>query len=397
MTLSASLASVHSAQLPAWWPTALHPDVLGQVPDPTPALVCDLTTVADRYRRLTAALPEVGCHYAVKCNPSPEVVRLLAGLGADFEVASYGELQMLRDLGIDPANVLYSNTVKPAAHIAAAAEAGLWRFAFDSESELHKIARHAPGSAVYVRLRVDDSASHFPLSRKFGADAPVARALLLLARDIGLRPYGVTFHVGSQCGTPTAWRQGIAAAGRLMGRLETDGVRLHMLDLGGGLPASYRDRVPGVGDFATAIRAALGDLLPYRPPLVVAEPGRHLVAESAVMIATVLGREIRGGEDWLHLDVGAYHGLMETQQTVEEWPYPLWSSRWDHATAPRIPFTVTGPTCDSSDTMFYGTLLPATLDVDDRIYIGSAGAYTLSYASHFNGFPPPRQLFVGGA
>jgi ornithine decarboxylase len=382
--------------LPAHWPTALYPAELAAVTTPTPFLITDLDTVADRYRRLTADLPGVSAFYAMKCNSSPEVLRTLAELGASFEVASIGELKMLQYLGVDPAGVLYSNPIKPVAHIQAAHAAGLWRFSFDSEGEIHKLADHAPGSAVYLRLRVDDSTSIFPLSRKFGAEAGEAHALLLLARKLGLRPYGVTFHVGSQCGTTTAWRQAIAAAGQLMAALQADGVELEMLDLGGGFPARYVANVPSMAQIAAAILPALDELLPYRPPILAAEPGRHLVAESAVMVASVLGREVRAGENWIYLDVGAYNGLMETQQTVNQWRFPLWTSRPDHADVPHLPFTVTGPSCDSSDTMFYGVNLPSTVDVGDRLYIGSTGAYTLSYASGFNGFPPPTPLFVGG-
>jgi ornithine decarboxylase len=388
----------HQARLdlPRQWPKALHPRALAEIEAPTPYLACDLDTVADRYQRLTAALPDVHCFYAMKCNSTPEVLRTLAALGSGFEVASFGELRALQRIGVDPADVLYSNPVKPPAHVAAAHAAGLWRFSFDSEGELYKLAEHAPGSAVYIRLRVDDSTSIFPLSRKFGAEAHEARALLLLARKLGLRPHGITFHVGSQCGTTSAWRQAIAAAGRLMARLADDGLTLAMLNLGGGFPARYVERVPSVRQIADAIYPALDELLPYRPAMVAAEPGRHLVAESAVLVASVLGREVRAGENWIYLDVGTYNGLMETQQTVNQWRFPLWSSRPDHAVVPPLPFTVTGPSCDSSDTMFYGVNLPSTIDVGDRLYIGSAGAYTLSYASDFNGFPPPTPLFVGG-
>lgn len=394
MTVTAFHAA--SLQLPASWPAALHPDVLTALPGPTPFLAGDLSTVAQRYAGLTTELPDVACFYAVKCNISDRIIRTLAELGSSFEVASWGELEQPIAQGIDPAEVLYSNTVKPASHIVKTFEAGLWRYAFDTEGELYKIARHAPGAAVYIRLRVDDSSSVFPLSRKFGTEASTARDLLLLARELGLVPYGVTFHVGSQCRSPRAWRQAIAAAGRLMRRLEGDGLRLHMLNLGGGLPARYTDAVPMIEEFGATIRAALTDLIPYRPKLVAIEPGRHLVAESAVLVASVLAREERAGEEWLHLDIGAYNGLMETQQTANTWSFPLWTSRRDHATAYQIPFTVTGPSCDSSDTMFVAAPLPATLSVDDRIFIGSAGAYTLSYASSFNGFPPPSTVFVDG-
>jgi ornithine decarboxylase len=337
----------------------------------------------------------VRAFYAMKCNPSAEILTTLAANGASFEIASLGELRMLERLGIDPAGVLYSNPVKPPAHIAAAHKAGLWRFSFDSPNELAKIAEHAPGAAVYVRLRVDDKASVFPLSRKFGADVGDAFDLMLRAERLGLRPYGITFHVGSQCGNPAAWRQAVGDAGRLMERLRTAGIELDMLDLGGGFPARYVHDVPAIEAIGAMVMPALAELLPYRPELLAAEPGRHLVAESAVMAVSVIGREQRGDENWLFVEVGAYNGMMETLQTANGWDYPLWTSVADHAEVPHLPFTVTGPSCDSSDTMFLGVSLPATIDVGDVLYIGSAGAYTLSYASAFNGFDPPTPLFVG--
>ncbi len=394
--MTAAITDQARLDLPGHWPAALGPRALAEFDVPTPFLAVDLNTVVDRYTAFTAAIPGVNTFYAMKCNPSADILGTLASLGSSFEVASIGELRMLQEIGVDPAEVLYSNPIKPPAAIVEARKAGLWRFSFDSEGELHKLAQLAPGAAVYMRLRVDDSTSSFPLSRKFGAEAHEARALLLLARELGLRPYGVTFHVGSQCATTSAWRQAIAAAGRLMAALATDGIHLEMLDLGGGFPARYVERVPTIGQIADAIVPALDELLPYRPKLLAAEPGRHLVAESSVMVSSVLGREVRAGENWLYLDIGAYHGMMETQQTVQQWRFPLWTSRTDHALVPHLPFTVTGPSCDSSDTMFYGVNLPSTIDVGDRLYIGSAGAYTLSYASHFNGFPPPEPVFVGG-
>lgn len=383
-------------QLPDHWPKTLHPSALAEIDHPTPYLITDLDAIADGYRRLTAALPGVSCFYAMKCNSTPEVLRTLAAVGAGFEVASQGELQALQAIGVDAGDVLYSNPIKPSAHIAAAHRAGLWRFSFDSEGELRKLAEHAPGAAVYLRLGVNDSTSTFPLSRKFGADADDASALVLLARSLGLRPYGITFHVGSQCATTSAWPRAIAVAGQLMGTLAEHGIRLEMLNLGGGFPAQYVEPVPTIGEIAEAVWPALDGLLPYRPATLAVEPGRHLVAESAVLTASVLGREERAGENWVYLDVGAYNGLMETVLTVEPWHFPLWTSRADHAVVPHVPFTVSGPTCDSTDTMFRGIALPSTLQVDDKVYIGSAGAYTLSYASSFNGFAPPTTLFLGG-
>jgi ornithine decarboxylase len=394
--MSTPVVTAGSLAVPVSWPVNLRPEMLAGLDLPTPFLIGDLDLLAERFARFMSALPRVRPHYAVKCNSAPEVLQTASAAGAGFEVASLGELRMLQQLGVDPADVLYSNTVKPAAHIAGAADAGVWRFAVDSEGEVEKVARNAPGSAVYVRMRVDDSHSVFPLSRKFGAEAHHARALLLEAERLGLQPYGLTFHVGSQSVATSAWVQAIASAGRTMRQLLGDGITLHMLDIGGGFPAFYGDPIPSIDQIGAVIESALDELLPYVPAMVVAEPGRHIVAETAVMVTSVLGREERAGEDWLYVDVGAYNGMMETQQTVGQWRFPLWTSRPDHAVVPHVPYTVTGPTCDSSDTMFYGANLPVTLAEDDRLFIASAGAYTLSYASSFNGFPPPTVYFVGG-
>lgn len=392
---AATLDQLTNVEVPECWPDGLRPDSLARLQLPTPVLVHDLQSVRARFRRFRAALPMVRPFYAVKCNSSPALLKTLAAEGAAFEVASLGELRMLQEAGVDPSDTLFSNTVKAPSHIQQAAADGLWRFSFDSPGELEKLAQYAPGSAVYVRIRVDDSTSAFPLSLKFGAEAHEARALMLLARKLGLRPYGVTFHVGSQCTSTIAWRQAIGAAGRLMALLETDGIRLDMLDIGGGFPARYGDPVPTIEQIGTVCRQAF-DELPYQPSLIAAEPGRHLVAETAVIVTTVLGREVRAGENWLHVDVGAYNGLMETRQAVGQWRFPLWTSRSDHGFTPQVPFTITGPSCDSSDTMFWGASLPTSIRVGDRLFIASAGAYTLSYASSFNGFPPPTPIFLNG-
>ena len=381
--------------VPAKWPESLHPTHLAALDLPTPYLIGDNRLLRERLRAFESALPGVRPFFAVKCNSDQPVLGTVASHGAGFEIASLGELAMLQAVGVDPRDVLYSNTVKPAAHVRGAFEAGVWRFAVDSEGELDKIARCAPGSAVYVRVRVDDSGSVFPLSRKFGAEAHHARALLQQAQHLGLQPYGLTFHVGSQCAATSAWVQAMSSVGRLMRQLVKDGIMLEMLDIGGGFPAWYGETVPSIEEIGVVVTRSVNELLPYRPSLVAAEPGRHLVAETAVMVAEVLGREVRAGEDWLYLDVGAYNGLMETQQTVGQWRFPLWSSRMDHGAVEQVPFTVTGPSCDSSDTMFFGALLPITMAEGDRVFVGSAGAYTLSYASNFNGFPPPATHYIG--
>ena len=377
------VTAVEAAPPSAPWAPVL--DALWDLP--TPALVIDERVVVERYLEMRRALPEVAPHYAVKANPAPVVLQALARAGAGFDVASIAEFDLVEGL-VDPAeDVLFSNPIKPAGHVAQAHARGVRHFAFDSEQELRKLARHAPGARVHVRLAVDDSTSLFPLSRKFGVGAEEGHRLLLLAGELGLVPYGVTFHVGSQCTDVSAWQMAIARCGLLLRQLHRSGVALPMLDLGGGFPARYTDPVPSTAAVADAIRAAL-DRLPHRPQRLVSEPGRYLVAESGVLVASVIAVTDRADGRWVYLDVSGYHGLMEALQTGGRWQFPIRTTA-DRPDTPLVPCTVTGPSCDSSDTLFYGTLLPADLAEGDRVVIGSAGAYTTSYATHFNGFPPP--------
>jgi ornithine decarboxylase len=375
------------------WPARLEPGALDELAFDTPFLVTDCDEVARRFDEFTRAMPEVRPYFALKCNAALPVLATLAAQGAGFEIASVFELDPLRAVGARAEDVLFSNTVKPEQHVRSAVARGVWRFALDSEEELRKLAAAAPGSAVYVRLDVEDSHSLFPLSRKFGTSPDEALRLLVLAPEVGLRPYGLTFHVGSQCTDPSMYSRAIDQCGLVMRRLELHGTRIEMLNVGGGMPATYADPAPDIAAVGDAVSRAVSRL-PYRPPHLAAEPGRFLVAESSVLVATVIGTTCRAGERWAYLDVGGFNGLMEAIQTGGRWLFPMRTSRADDAVAPTASFNVTGPSCDSGDTMFYGVDLPETLSAGDRLYIGSAGAYTLSYASHFNGFPPPSHVFV---
>ena len=381
--------------LPRGWPTEFGPLELAMIDTPTPFLVFDIDGVRAAYRRLHAAFDEqVEVCFAVKCNPDPVVLKTLADAGANFEIASAAELDLVAAAGGDPRRVLYSNTVKPASHIASTFAAGVSLFAADSQSEVTKIAREAPGAGVVVRVSVDDTQSRFPLSSKFGAPMGAAVGLLRNAREQGLVPAGITFHVGSQCTDVTAWSNAIMALGPVFASLDRLGIELEVLDIGGGFPARYDRPVPPIEEIGRHTLSAL-NALPWRPQRVVCEPGRALVAESGVIASTVIGREQRFGTEWVYLDVGAYNGLMESAQTKATWAFPLLTSRLDTSER-EIRATITGPTCDASDTIFFDAPLRADIEEGDRVYIGAAGAYTLCYASSFNGFPPPTPVYFDG-
>jgi ornithine decarboxylase len=368
------------------WPSdPLAPEALDRLAFTTPYLLVDLDRVERAYRTLATALGVDAIHYAMKCNPDPRVLETLHASGCRFEVASHPELAQLTAIGVDASDVLCSNPVKPGDHIRLAHLAGCWRFAADSAVELTKIAEHAPGSAVYIRLRRPGKASSgVPSEGKFGVDIWQATRLLCQARDLGLRPYGLTFHVGSQMTRPSAWADAIAKLAAAIGDLHRVGIRLEMLDIGGGFPVRYAGDCPDPPEYGALIRRAL-DRLPYRP-LVIAEPGRALVAEAGVLVSTVIGTAVRAGRSWVHLDVGAFNGLMEALETGNTLRYPVSDSRRE---AERKRCHLTGPTCDSQDTILYDVPVSAGLVPGNRVYIGSAGAYTTAYASRFNGFDAP--------
>jgi ornithine decarboxylase len=363
----------------------LSPTELARLDHPTPYLLMDLDEVERVYHALTSALPEVTIRFATKCNPDPRILARLHTAGSGFEIASSSELHTLTSLGVRANDVIFSSPVKPWTQIREAAQAGVWRFAFDSRSELDKLATHAPGAAVYVRLATANPGSKVPSEGKFGVTGGQALQLLRQARSLGLRPYGIAYHVGSQMTDPQAWEDATYRSAAVLRQLQAHGITLSMLNIGGGFPARYADPIPDLADYGACIRQAADRHLPY-PIQLCAEPGRALVAEAGVLVATVIGTAERAGKSWLHLDVGAFNGMMETLLTRNQLVYPLADSR---ATDDRRCYHITGPTCDSQDTMFFGVSLSRDLVPGDRVYIYTAGAYTTCYASTFNGFSAP--------
>jgi ornithine decarboxylase len=344
----------------------------------------DLNVVAQAYQAMTTSLPGVAVHYAMKCNSYLPVLQRLNSLGSRFEIASAIELDDLLGIGVDPAQILFSNPVKPVSHIARAYAAGVRQFAFDSSGEAAKLAKVAPGSAVIVRLAAYERSSDVPSEGKFGVDADAAAALLLNASEVGLYPQGIAFHVGSQMMWPQAWRTPLEMVGEVMAKLAADNVYLETVNVGGGFPARYARRPPPLSEYWAIIDAGLA-ALPY-PVRALAEPGRALVAEAGTLVATVIGTAVRAGKRWIHLDVGAFNGLMESLETNTRLRYPIWDSL---ASPVRESCHLTGPTCDSQDTILFDVDMSVGLSAGDRVYIGSAGAYTTVYASRFNGFDVP--------
>jgi ornithine decarboxylase len=351
--------------------------------------------VASRYRALAGALAEASVYYAVKANPEPEVVTLLAREGANFDVASPAEIDLCLRCGVAPASISYGNTIKKAADIAYAHRLGVRRFAFDSLGELEKLARAAPGAAVVCRLLTAGQGADWPLSDKFGCAPDMAADLLVVAADLGLDPCGVSFHVGSQQRDPAQWDADIARAAAVWRAVGDEGVTLRVLNLGGGFPAQYLEDIPPISAYAEAIRAGVRRHFGARPPALVVEPGRYIVGDAGVLLTEVVlvARKRYGDrERWVYLDTGVFGGLAET--LGESIKYRLTTSRGG---GPAGPVVLAGPTCDSLDVMYqhHRYELPLDLEAGDHVLFLSAGAYTKAYCTDgFNGFVPMPAHFL---
>ncbi|MDE0712429.1 MAG: type III PLP-dependent enzyme [Rhodospirillales bacterium] len=361
----------------------------------TPCLVIDLGEVAAAYRRVTNRFPGVRVHYSVKANPAPEIVSCLRSLGASFDVTSRSEIRLCLRLGVLPERLAYGNTVKKAADIAWSWRHGIRSFACDSLPELQKIAKHAPGSSLVVRLAVDNSGAAWPLDRKFGCSSESAVDLMRRAVALGLRPTGLSFHVGSQQTDLESWNRAAAVAARTAEGMAAAGLPVESLNFGGGLPVQYHDGIPSLEACAGTIRNALARHFGDAVPALAIEPGRYLVAAAGVIESEVVLVTRKSPADrhrWVFLDIGRFGGLAETEGDAIR--YPIEACGPDE---PCGPVVIAGPTCDSADILYEAAdyQLPLGLAAGDRIRIRCAGAYTTVYASRFNGCPAPHSLFIG--
>jgi len=362
----------------------------------TPFVVIDTQIISKAYDDLRAGFDFAKIYYAVKANPAVEIINLLKEKGSSFDIASIYELDKVMSCGVGPERISYGNTIKKSKDIRYFYEKGVRMFATDSEADLRNIAKAAPGSKVYVRILTEGSTSaDWPLSRKFGCQTDMAMDLLILARQLGLDPYGVSFHVGSQQRDIGVWDAAIAKVKVIFERLrEEDGIVLKMINMGGGFPANYITRTNSLETYAEEIIRFLKDDFGDDLPEIILEPGRSLISNAGILVSEVVlvSRKSRTAvERWVFTDVGKFSGLIETMD--EAIKFPIWTEKKGEMEE----VVIAGPTCDSADIMYehYKYGLPLNLAIGDRLYWLSTGAYTTSYSAvEFNGFPPLKAFYL---
>ncbi len=365
-----------------------------------PCVVLDLDVVRSNFNAFARALPDTRVFYAVKANPAPEILRLLAKLGSCFDTASVAEIEMALSAGATADRISFGNTIKKERDIYRAIELGIRLFAVDCQAEVDKIARsakalNAEDVQVFCRILCDCAGADWPLSRKFGCDPAMAADVLEHAHRQGLEAYGISFHVGSQQGNTGAWDSALASASAVFRECAERGMSLSMVNLGGGFPTKYLKAVPGVPAFGDAIFRALSKHFGNQLPQTIIEPGRGMVGNAGIIESEVVLVSKKSATDdvrWVYLDIGKFGGLAETMD--EAIRYPIRTPRDGSEMGPCV---LAGPTCDSVDVMYEKTpyMLPFSLEIGDKVLIEGTGAYTTTYSAvSFNGFPPLKQYVI---
>lgn len=339
---------------------------------------------------LQSLSPRAKIYYAVKANPSANILSCFIEQDAFFEVASINEIKLILSLGCVPNRICFGNIAKKKEDIKAAYDCGVQLFVADSKEELSKIAKYAPGAKVLIRIAANGANAVWSMALKFGCDIDTAVKLVLDSVKMGLKPHGISFHVGSQQLNPYDWEAPIRDASFIFQEVSRHGITLPVLDLGGGFPIDYQKEVPEIKYFIEVIDKLLETHFPSNIPEIFYEPGRFLVGNAGEIFSQVIlatDRENLKGEKrrWVYLDIGVYGGLAEASDN--EIRYNLATDR----TGEMIVTSLAGPTCDSTDIMYKKDhfLLPCDLQSGDIVRIENTGAYTSSYSSiGFNGFVP---------
>ena len=360
----------------------------------TPFLIVDLRKIERSYDELVEHMRFAKIHYALKANPMDEVVLVLKNKGSNFDAATVYELDQLLRLGVEPERISYGNTIKKEKDIAYAYEKGVRLFVTDSESDLKKLARKAPGSRVFFRILTESEGADWPLSRKFGAHPDLIYQLILKTQKLGLEPYGLSFHVGSQQRDIGQWDNAISKCKYLYVAAAEKGIHLKMINLGGGFPAKYQAQAHDLETYAKEIRRFLLEDFGEKLPEIIIEPGRSMVADAGIIVSEVImiSKKARFNQyKWVYLDIGKFGGLIETLDECIK--YPIFCDKKGCAEE----VILAGPTCDSMDILYEHRKysFPHTMKEGNRVYIFTAGAYTQSCSCvGFNGFPPLRSYLI---
>ncbi|CCH45764.1 Ornithine decarboxylase [Wickerhamomyces ciferrii] len=357
--------------------------------------VCDLGKIERLFKIWKQSLPRVHPFYAVKCNPNPEVLKLLAKLGANFDCASKGEIELILSLGIDPSRIIYAHPCKVGSFLRFAQKQNVGMTTFDNADELYKIKKFHPNCKLLLRIITDDESAQCRLSTKYGAPLSNVSNLLNLAKELGLNIAGVSFHVGSGASDNESLIKAVHDSRNVFNIGRSMGFNMNTLDVGGGFSYESFDHA------SKALSGALDKFFPVEYGVnIIAEPGRYFVANAFTLATHVIAR--RGGifdqqqsdePTMIYINDGVYGNmnciLFDHQQPEahvltnrDEFLF----GELNQSSNDKFKVSIWGPTCDGLDCINKSTYLSHNVVVGDWLYFPNLGAYTSAAASPFNGF-----------
>jgi len=355
--------------------------------DGSPLVLISRSALKAQVARFRKALPRVTPYYAIKANSHRDILKVMVAEGTCFDVASIAEMDAVLEAGAKPSQIIFANTIKPVAALKEAGLRGVDLMTFDNECELDKIAEHAPGTRVLVRISVPNVGSIVELGLKFGVDPADAISLLIKAYKLGLRPVGVSFHVGSQCLRSENYSEALEIAAIIARDAHLKQLPFEILDIGGGFPIMQgADEEDPFDHMASVVSSELDRL--FEPHIqVIAEPGRFFAGPAGTLITRVVGKAIRENKHWYYLDDGLYGTL--SAQVFDHAKFEYKTTREGRT---RL-CALAGPTCDSFDTIARSVEMPE-LDIGDIVYVERIGAYSTGSATTFNGMPMAKVVMV---
>lgn len=370
--------------------------------DEDPFFVADLGEVYRQHLRWKRNLPRVKPFYAVKCNPDPQLLRLLACLGTGFDCASKTEIEQVLNMGVNPERIIYAQPCKTNSYLRYVSNQGVRQMTFDNADELRKIAKLYPDAELFLRIHTDDSSSLCRLSLKFGASMDMTESLLQTAYELGLKVVGVSFHVGSGASDPSAFLKAVQDAYAVFQQGTAYGFEMKTLDVGGGFcsDASFEE-------MAGVLRGALDEYFPVHSGInLIAEPGRFYASGAFTIATNIIARRTvenqpgsgAGEADnsyMVYINDGVYGNfssiMFDHQHPVAHILHADGKNYFNTKAAKPvategIEYSIWGPTCDGIDRISESIRFDQTLDVGDWLYFEDMGAYTKCSATRFNGF-----------
>lgn len=349
--------------------------------DGSPSLILDCQCIVEQYQKLQAALPGVDLYYAMKALTHPAVIETMHQLGAGFDIATSGEIKLLRKAWVSPARTIHTHPIKSDREIKAALRYGCSTFVVDNPTELEKFMPYRHRVQLLLRLSFCNASAIVDLSKKFGCIPDQALWLLQKAKQLGITVKGLSFHIGSQNRDALKHASAIQVCQKIIVDAQELGINLSVLDIGGGFPISYDEKIADIHAYCAPLQSVLSELPRYVH--VIAEPGRFLVAPAMTAVSQVVGKAMRSDKPWYYLNDGVYGSFSGVIYDHASYPIVAVGGKGE-----AVPSVLAGPTCDCIDVIHSDISLP-TLEVGDILVGHLMGAYTLASASRFNSVPLP--------